>query len=153
MGTQCTTILGVDDDRAIRRLVEAVLEDETDGTLSVQDLETQECKMRVRCYLGMAALAALLLALNLVSQEKKKEKPINVQGTVLTIDKSTIAVKTGNATRQLMFGGDTKFLYGHSNDNKPGSSDQVKEGNYISCSTMAEQSHLMARECVYREGR
>jgi hypothetical protein len=52
-----------------------------------------------------------------------------------------------------MFGGETKFLYGHSKDNKPGSSDQVKEGNYISCSTMAEQNHLMAKECIYRESR
>jgi hypothetical protein len=108
--------------------------------------------MQVRLYLGIATVAASLLLPNLSAQEKK-EKPITVQGSVLTIDKSMISVRTGTATRQVMFGGGTKFLYGHSNDNKPGSSDQVKAGNYISCSTMAEQNHLMATECVYRESR
>jgi hypothetical protein len=108
--------------------------------------------MRVRLYLGIATVAALLLLPNLIAQEKK-EKSINVQGSVLTIDKAMISVRTGTVTRQVMFGSGTKFLYGHSNDNKPGSSDQVKEGYYISCSTMAEQSHLMATECVYRESR
>jgi len=108
--------------------------------------------MRVRLYLVIATVAALLLLPNLIAQEKK-EKSINVQGSVLTIDKSMISVRTGTVTRQVMFGSGTKFLYGHSNDNKQGSSDQVKEGNYISCSTMAEQNHLMATECVYRESR
>jgi hypothetical protein len=108
--------------------------------------------MRARLYLGIATVAASLLLANLSAQQKK-EKAITVQGSVLTIDKSTISVRTGTATRQVMFGGGTKFLYGHSNDNKPGSSDQVKEGNFISCSTMAEQNHLMATECVYRESR
>jgi hypothetical protein len=108
--------------------------------------------MRVRLYLGIATVAALLLLPNLIAQEKK-EKSINVQGSVLTIDKAMISVRTGTVTRQVMFGSGTKFLYGHSNENKPGSSDQVKEGNYISCSTMAEQNHLMATECVYRESR
>jgi hypothetical protein len=88
-----------------------------------------------------------------VSTQEKKEKPINVQGSVVTIDKNQISVRTGTVTRQVMFGGGTKFLSGHSNDNKSGSSDQVKEGDYISCSTMAEQNHLMGTECVYREGR
>ena len=109
--------------------------------------------MQVRLYLGMGALAAVFAMPNLNAQDKKQEKPITVQGTVLTVDKTAISVRTGTATRQVMFGGETKFLYGHSNDNKPGSPDQVKEGNYISCSAMPEQSHLMAKECVYRERR
>ena len=109
--------------------------------------------MQVRVYLGVAALAAVFATPSLSAQDKKPEKPITVQGTVLTIDKATISVRTGTVTRQVMFGGETKFLYGHSTDNKPGSPDQVKEGNYISCSAMPEQSHLMAKECVYRENR
>jgi hypothetical protein len=108
--------------------------------------------MPVRLYLGIATVATSLLLPNLSAQEKK-EKPITVQGSVLTIDKSMISIRTGTVTRQVTFGGGTKFLYGHSNDNKPGSSGQVKEGNYISCSTMAEQNHLIATECVYRESR
>ena len=111
--------------------------------------------MQRRFCLGMAAIAVLVSMPNLGAQDNKKEKPINVQGSVLSIDKGTsmISVRTGTATRQVMFGGETKFFYGHSNDNKPGSSDQVKEGNYISCYTIAEQAHLMAKECVYRETR
>ena len=110
--------------------------------------------MQVRS-LGIVSVATVLFGFHLGGQEKKKAKPINVQGSVVSIDKSTsmIFVRTGNVTRQVMFGGETKFLYGHSNDNKPGASDQVKEGNYISCSTMAEQNHLMAQQCVYRESR
>ncbi len=107
--------------------------------------------MQLRCYLFAAAL--LLVTLHLGAQDKKQDKPINVQGSVLSIDKSTISVRTGTASRQVMFGSGTKFLYGHSNENKPGSWDQVKEGNYISCDTMPEQNHLMAKECVYREKR
>lgn len=111
--------------------------------------------MHVRFYLGLAALAGLLLSLNLSAQDKKGEQSINVQGSVITMDKgaSMITVRTGTATRQVAFSNATKFLYGHSDDNKPGSPDQVKEGNYISCSTTAEQNHLMAKECVYREKR
>jgi hypothetical protein len=112
----------------------------------------QEEPMQLRFYVAATALAGLLVTTHLGAQNKKDE-PINVQGSVLTIDKSTISVRTGTATRQVMFGSGTKFLYGHSNDNKPGSPDQVKEGNYISCSTMPEQNHLMASECVYREKR
>jgi hypothetical protein len=109
--------------------------------------------MQARFYLGTAALAGLLLTLHLDAQDNKDEKSIDVQGSVLTIDKSTISVRTGTASRVVMFGSDTKFLYGHSKDNKPGSWDQVKQGNYISCFTVPEQNHLMAKECIYRDKR
>ena len=114
-------------------------------------LEDRKWTMQAR-YLGIVSVAALLFGFHLGGQERKA-KPISVQGTVASIDKSTsmISVRTGNVTRQVMFGGETKFLYGHSNDNKPGASDHVKEGNYISCSAMAEQNHLLAQQCVYRE--
>ena len=110
--------------------------------------------MRVRFYVGMAAVAGFVGTATLGAQEKKNE-PINVQGSVLTVEKgaSTISVRTGTATRRVAFGSETKFLYGHSDDNKLGSWDQVKEGNYISCSTVPEQNRLMAKECVYREKR
>ena len=87
--------------------------------------------------------------------QEKKEKTINYQGTVGTINKtsSMIMIKTGSTTRNAMYSASTKFLYGHSKDNKPGSLDQVKEGNYISCVGTVEQSHLMAQECVYRESK
>ena len=66
--------------------------------------------MQVRFYLGTAALAGLLFTLHLDAQDKKEEKSINVQGSVLTIDKSTISVRTGTASRAVTFGSDTKFL-------------------------------------------
>jgi len=89
--------------------------------------------------------------------EKAGEKA-NVQGTVqnMSKDTSTITVRTGTGqvTRQVMYDAKTKFLYGHSDNNKPGAVAQVKESNYISCvGTYNEKSQLMATECVYRESK
>ncbi|MGO9261575.1 MAG: hypothetical protein ACLQU1_35515 [Bryobacteraceae bacterium] len=70
------------------------------------------------------------------------------------IDKSTsaITVAKGNVNRIVVYSGNTKFLYGHSNDNKPGTMDQVKEGYYISCSgPVNAKTQLEATTCVYRE--
>src|SRR5262249_31449484 len=60
----------------------------------------------------------------------------NIQGTVQIMDKdtSTIMVRVNaNVTRQIVYGPTTKFLYGHSDNNKPGAVAQVKENDYISC--------------------
>jgi hypothetical protein len=65
--------------------------------------------------------------------------------------KSMIMIKDGTAIRNVMFSASTKFQYGHTKDNKPGSVDQVKDGNYILCSGTLEAKHLMATECIYRE--
>src|ERR1700688_4855320 len=80
-------------------------------------------------------LFGLVLAFNLGAQAKPP-KMINIQGKVQNIDKnaSVITVAKGNLKRDVVFSGDTKFVYGHSADNKPGAMDQVKEGNFISCS-------------------
>jgi hypothetical protein len=69
---------------------------------------------------------------------------------------STITVRTGTGqvTRQVMYDAKTKFLYGHSDNNKPGAVAQVKESNYISCvGAFNDKSQLMATECVYRESK
>jgi hypothetical protein len=113
--------------------------------------------MRVKCSSLMGPcfgiLFGMVLAFNLGAQAKPP-KVINIQGKVQMIDKSAsaITVAKGNLKRQVVYSGDTKFLYGHSKDNKPGAVDQVKEGYYISCSGPAnEKAHVAATECVYRE--
>jgi len=100
------------------------------------------------------SLASVFLTIGLGAQEKKT-RAVDYQGDVQSINKgtSTIMVRTGNGIRNVMYSASTKFLYGHSADNKPGSLDQVKEGNYISCAGSLEKDHLMATQCVYREAR
>ena len=129
--------------------------------------------MRVR-FAGLAGLSiVVLLGLvstpNLVAQEKapkankaqkKKAEPqrANIQGMIQNMgkDASTITVRTGTGTgtltRMVVYNANTKFLYGHSNDNKPGTIAKVKESNFISCvGTFDAKKQLMATECIYRE--
>jgi hypothetical protein len=118
--------------------------------------------MRAR-FAGVAALSVVVLSgsvtlPNLSAQEKAKAEKAagqNVQGTVVDVskDKSTITIRTGtSATRLVGYNPSTKFLYGHSNDNKPGSVAQVKESFYISCiAGVDSKKELTATECVYRE--
>jgi len=116
-------------------------------------------RLRISGVVGLcfAVLLGFVLAFNLVAKDKapKAPKTSNVQGTVQMIDKdsSTITVEKGTIKRQVVFSGDTKFMYGHSNNNKPGSADQVKTGNYISCSGTFSGVKLTATECVYRESK
>ena len=102
-------------------------------------------------WVGLAA-AVLMLSCAIGAQEKK-DKSITYQGSVQSIDKqsSMIMIKDGTAIRNVMYSAGTKFLYGHTKDNKPGSVEQVKDGNYILCAGTLEAKHLMASECVYRE--
>ena len=121
--------------------------------------------MRVKCS-GLTGpcfgiLFSLVLAFNLGAQDKapkkaaKAAKTMNVQGKVQMLDKNTSAITVnakGNIKRNVVYSGDTKFMYGHSKDNKPGAADQVKEGYYISCSGVYNaKTQLEAKECVYRE--
>ena len=107
--------------------------------------------------LCFAVLLGLVLAFNVVAADKKPKpaKMSNVQGRVqmMSKDQSTITVEQkGGLRRVVMYNGDTKFNYGHSKNNKPGSVDQVKEGNFINCSGMYnDKMQLAAKECVYRE--
>jgi hypothetical protein len=131
-------------------------------------------RIRLACLgaLSIAVLLGLISMPNVAAQEKaqkaqkadkadkteKKGEKANVQGTVqnMSKDTSTITVRTGTGqvTRQVMYDGKTKFLYGHSDNNKPGAVAQVKESNYISCvGTYNDKSQLMATECVYRESK
>jgi hypothetical protein len=113
--------------------------------------------------LSFLVLLALLWTPNVIAQSKaekaekaRKASPerANIQGTVqnMSKDTSTIVVGVGTAARQVVYSPTTKFLYGHSDNNKPGGLAQVKETNYISCSgTFNAKSQLMADLCVYRE--
>jgi len=88
---------------------------------------------------------------------KKSAGAQNIQGKVVSIakDTSTITVAAdspgGGATRVVTFSASTKFLYGHSDDNKAGTLDKVQTGTYISCSGAMAKGAFMATECVYRE--
>src|SRR5262245_31608536 len=100
--------------------------------------------------------ACLLLVLaGTLAAADKPPKMMNVQGTVQMLDKnaSTITVEMPRAVRrQVIYSNETKFMYGHSKKSKPGSSDQVKESNYISCAgTYNDKMELKAAKCVYRE--
>jgi len=131
--------------------------------------------MRVRLTglvgLSLAVLLGLTSMPNVFAQEKaqkaekakkadkaqKAPEKANIQGTVQNISKdtSTFTVRVGSgttATRMVVYSPSTKFLLGHSNDNKPGSATQVKVNNFISCvGSFDKQNQLMATECVYRE--
>src|SRR3989442_13463945 len=126
--------------------------------------------MRVRfaSLVGLSFLvfSALVSTPNVIAQSKaqkvekaRKENPgiTNIQGSVQTMNKdtSTIMVRVNaNVTRQIVYSPTTKFLYGHSDNNKPGAVAQLKENNYISCAgTVNAKQQLMATECVYRETR
>ena len=116
---------------------------------------------------SIAVLAGSVLMPNLMAQDKKAPKAAkaktekaakvsqqNVQGTLQDIskDKSMLTIRDGTATRVVAYNASTKFLYGHSDNNKPGALSQVKQGNYISCAgTFDSKAQLMARDCVYRE--
>ena len=107
---------------------------------------------------SIAVLMGSVSLPNLRAQDKKAQKTAvaqqNVQGTVQDIskDKSMITVRNGTATRMVAYNASTKFLYGHSNDSKPGSVAQLKTSNYISCvAAMDAKKELLASECVYRE--
>ena len=128
-------------------------------------------RIRLACLgaLSIAVVLGLISMPDVFAQEKaqkaqkadkaeKKGEKANVQGTVQNMSKesSTITVRTGTGqvTRQVIYDAKTKFLYGHSDNNKPGAVAQVKEQNYISCvGTYNDKSQLMATECVYRESK
>ena len=107
---------------------------------------------------SIVVLGGSLMLPNLVAQEKSKADKggQNIQGTVVDIskDKSTITIRSGSATRLVAWNANTKFLYGHSKDNKPGSVEQLKASFYIDCvAGFDAKKELTARECVYRETR
>jgi len=106
--------------------------------------------------LSSAALLTLLLAANVVAADKPP-KMMNLQGSVQMFDKnatSITVVTKGGVKRKVIYSSDTKFLYGHSKNSKPGFSDQVKESSYISCAgTYNDKMELKATECICREAK
>jgi hypothetical protein len=105
--------------------------------------------------LCLVTLLGMALAFQLSAQNKPKTPKVsNVQGSVQSMDKSkmTISVKTSSVQRDVVYSADTKFLMGHSNNNKPGTVDDIKENFYISCSGTypAGKVQLAATTCVYR---
>lgn len=112
--------------------------------------------------LSIAVLLSFTSTQNLAAQEKKaqksEQKKSNIQGTVANMSKDTITVRLSDSaspvTRQVVYDSKTKFLYGHSNDNKPGDISKVKMQNFISCEgTFNDKQQLMAEACVYRESK
>jgi hypothetical protein len=131
----------------------------------------KELHMRVRLT-GIAGLLIPVLVVGFLSipdlagqapkadkaADKKGAGKANIQGTIQNMSKetSTISVRVGSGTvtRQVVYSPSTKWLVGHSNDNKPGALAQVKVTNFISCvGTFDAKSQLLADQCVYREGK
>ena len=116
-------------------------------------------RMRLSAFSGLCVvvLLGLVMAFQLSAQNKKAKPPkmSNVQGSVQTLDKAkmTITIRSGSVQKDVIYSADTRFLYGHSKDSKPGSIDQVKDNFYISCGGTYEAGkvQLMAKECAYRE--
>ena len=122
--------------------------------------------MKVRLVTSVGLSIAILLGSismpSLMAQDKKKaaakaDAKANIQGTVenMSKDQSTITVRTGGtATRIVVYNATTKWLSGHSDNNKPGALAQVKTSNYISCAgSFDDKSRLVATECVYRDAK
>jgi len=110
--------------------------------------------------LAIAVVLSLASSRDLSAQEKKAqkaaEKKANIQGTITNMSKDTFTVRLVDSatpqTREVVYDAKTKFLYGHSNDNKPGDISKVKMQNFISCEgNFNNKSQLMAETCVYRE--
>jgi len=116
-------------------------------------------QLRISKFSGLclAVLLGMVFTFQVAAQKKaaKPPKMSNVQGTVQNMDKSkmTITVQNGSSRRDVIYSADTKFMVGHSKDNKPGSVDQVKDKYYISCAGTYESGkvQLNAKECIYRE--
>jgi hypothetical protein len=99
---------------------------------------------------SVALILAVFLALGLTvaaapqdPTAKAKSKENRLSGTVHMIDKnsSTITLRKGNVSRQVVYGGDTKFTL----HNKPSSLDEVKEGRRLIClGTFDEKTRLVA---------
>jgi len=112
----------------------------------------------VVCFLSIPNLAGQAPKGEKAADKKGAEKKANIQGTIQNMSKetSTISVRVGSGTvtRQVVYSPSTKWLVGHSNDNKPGALAQVKVTNFISCvGTFDAKSQLMADQCIYREGK
>ena len=113
--------------------------------------------------LALAVVLGLMTTRDLSAQEKKaqkaeQKKATNIQGTVSNMSKDTITVRLSDSaspvTRQVLFDSKTKFMYGHSNDNKPGDVSKVKTSYFISCEgNLNDKQQLMAEACVYRESK
>jgi hypothetical protein len=111
--------------------------------------------------LALAVVLSLMTTRDLTAQEKKaqkaeQKKSTNIQGVVTNMSKDMITVRLTDSaspiTRQVVIDSKTKFMYGHSNDNKPGDISKVKMQYFISCEgNLNDKQQLMAEACVYRE--
>jgi len=106
----------------------------------------------------LAAALSLFLTLPLGAQSADKPKTgDNVQGTVQSLDKANMhmTIANLNVKKEVHYSSATRFRYGHSKDNKPGSVDQIKVDYFVSCSGSYEpgNTQLQAKECVYREAK
>jgi len=117
-------------------------------------------KIRFTSFWVLSLAILLGLTLNLSAQEKAKAQKAeisNIQGTVVNLGKGnwTLTFRTTDSgTRVVVYNAQTKFQYGHSNDNKPGNVTQLKENEYVSCAgTFNNQGQLAASLCIYRESK
>jgi hypothetical protein len=95
------------------------------------------------------------IATNPAGAADKKATESQLNGTVhmMNKDKSTITVHKGTLERQIVYNGDTKWMYGRQAGAKPSSLDQLKEGWYINCKGTFDGAKLVASACRFRESK
>jgi len=112
--------------------------------------------MRRRSILATLALFfGIVLAFSPAVAKDKKPSKGKITGTVKMInkDKSTLVVMKGNVERQVVYSGDTKWMYGTQASAKASSMDDLKEGWYINCDGTFEGVKLNASACRFREAK
>ncbi len=104
--------------------------------------------------LCVAFVASAFMVVGIAQGKKadKGTKTSNIEGKVGKVDKDSITVLVNNAPRPIMFSTSTKFMMGHTTDNKPGKVSEIKKDYYISCSgDVNDKNEFMAKECLYRD--
>ena len=104
--------------------------------------------------LSLALLVGSALTFESFAQAKSKQasKTTNIQGKVGKVDNDTVTILVGNTPKPVMINGDTKFIMGHTTDNKPGSIGAIKQGDFISCTVSTDaKSNFIATQCLYRD--
>jgi len=112
---------------------------------------TRSILTNIALYLGVLAGIAIVPAR--AADPKAKEGRITGTVHMMEKDKSTIVVRKGNVERQVIYNGNTKWLYGTQASSKPSSFDQLKQDWYINCQGTFEGMKLVASACRFRESK
>ncbi len=103
--------------------------------------------------LGLGVLVCIAISSAGAADKKAKEGQITGVVHMIDKDKSTLMVTKGNLQRQVIYNGNTKWMYGTQASNKPSSFDELKENWYINCRGTFDGVKLVASACRFRESK